>query len=86
MMFGNIQRLEVVVGRLDLRPLHHAEADGEENALQLFGGLANQVARPNRSLDAGKRKIDALARLRRVFGGGFNCQLGAPRAPFPRAT
>ena len=75
MMLGNIQRLKVVVGRFNLRPLHHAEADREENALQLFGGLPDQVARSNCSLDTRKGKIDALARLRRCFGRRFDCSL-----------
>ena len=39
---------------------------------QLFVGLANQVARADRALDAGKREIDFVAELRGLFRGGFD--------------
>ena len=58
MMLGNIQRFEIVVRRFDFGAFDHAEANRGENALQFFVGLADQVARADGALDAGKRKVD----------------------------
>ena len=67
MMLGNVERLEIVVRRFDLRPFDHAEADGKKNALELFVGLADQVPRAERALDAGQREVDVIAGLRLLF-------------------
>ena len=72
MVLGNIERLEIVVGRLDFGAFDHAEADRKENALKFFVGLANQVARADGALDAGKRKINLIARRGGLFRGGFD--------------
>ena len=45
MVLGDVERLEIVVGRLDFRPFDHGEADGKKNPLKLFVGLADQVPR-----------------------------------------
>jgi len=62
MVLGDVERFEVVVGRLDFRPFDYRESDGKENALELFVGLADQVAGANRALDARQGKIDLIAR------------------------
>ena len=85
MVLGNIERLEIVVRRLDFRPFDHAEADGEKNALQLFVGLPDQVARADRALDAGKRKIDLIARLRRFARRRLRSPCALLRASLRRA-
>ena len=72
MMLGNVERLEIVVRRLDLGPFDHAEADGKKNPLQLFVGLADQVARADRPLDAGKREVDLFAGLGSFFRSCFD--------------
>ena len=82
MVLGNIERLEIVIGRLDFRPLDHAEADGEENALELFVGLANQVPRANRALDAGQRKINLIARGGRLFPSSIFGSCERRKLPF----
>ncbi len=61
MMLGDVERLEVVVRRLDLGPLDNAEPDRKKNPLQLFVRLPDKVPRPDRPLDARKRKINAFA-------------------------
>src|ERR1700735_3846947 len=72
MMLGDVERLEIVVRRFALGPFHHAEADREENALQLFVRLANDVARADGPLDAWERKIDLVARLCRALSRRFD--------------
>src|SRR4029077_15216215 len=62
MMLGNIEGLEIVVGSFDLRPFHHAEADGKENAKELLISLTDQMARADGALDAGKRKVNFVTR------------------------
>jgi hypothetical protein len=54
MMLRNIQRLEIVVGRFDFGSSDDAEADRAEDAQQFVVGLADQMARANAALDAGK--------------------------------
>ena len=82
MVLGNVERLEIVVRRFDFRPFDHAEADREENALEFFVGLADQVARADRALDAGKRKIDLIARRRGLLRGRFDFLRAFLRACF----
>ena len=61
MMLGNIQRLEIVVRRFDFGSGDDAEADRGENAQKFVVGLADQVARADGALDAGKRKVNFVA-------------------------
>ena len=56
MVLGNVERLEIVVGRLDFRPFDHAEADGKKNALEFFVGLADQVPRADRRSTPGSER------------------------------
>ena len=72
MVLGNVERLEIVVRRLDLGPFDDAEANREKYSLKLFVGLANYVARADRALDAGKREIDFIACLRSLIRSGFH--------------
>ena len=65
MMLGNIQRLEIVVGRLDFGPFDDAEAQRKKNPLDFGEGLPQQVARAEGADDAGQREIDVVARQRR---------------------
>ena len=57
MVLGDIERFEIVVGRLDLRPFDHAKSDREEDAQQFVERLPDQVPRPDGALDARKRKV-----------------------------
>ncbi len=71
-MLGNVERFKVVVGRLDLRALDHAETDRGENPLKFFERLPDKVARAESALDPRKRKIDFVARRRRLFRRSFH--------------
>ena len=84
MVLGNIQRFEIVVRRFDFRAFDHAEADREKNALQLFVCLADQVARADRALDAGKREID-LSRPAPLVPRPLRFRLALRRVPLRRA-
>ena len=77
MVLGNIERLEVVVRRLHLRPGNHGVAERKKNPLDLLERLPQRVPRAERADDAGKREVFALARERRLFGRGFDRR--APR-------
>ena len=72
MVLGNVERLEIVVGRLDLRPFDHAEPDGEENPQQLVERLPDQVPRADRPLHARQREIDLIPSRGRMFRRRFN--------------
>ena len=45
MIFGNIQRFEIVVGRFNLRAFCNRKADGEEDILDFLHHLADEVVR-----------------------------------------
>ena len=85
MMFGNVERLEIVVRRLDFGPFHHAEAEREENALDFLECLANQVARA----DGRARLREAKDRLSRAaaacLGGRFDFAAALLRVVLRRA-
>ncbi len=74
-MFGNVERLEIVVGRFDLRAFDDTEAEREKNALDLFVGLADEMVRADGPLDAGKREIDRRSSDQISHGQfcGFDC-------------
>ena len=77
MVLGNIERLEVVVGSFHLRPGDHGVAERKKNPLDFLEGLPQRMPRAERADHAGKRKVFALARKRRLFGRGFDRR--APR-------
>src|ERR1039458_4100040 len=56
-----VQRVEVVGGRLDLGSLGDAEAEAEEDVLEVASGLGEQVQMPTRERRrAGQRDVDAI--------------------------
>ncbi len=61
MMLGNVERLEVVVGRLDFGALDHAEAQRKEDTLDLRKCLPQQMTRTDRTVHSGQREIDPVA-------------------------
>ena len=61
MMFGNIERLEIVVRRFDLIAFHDGKAKRKEDALDFFECLADQVRRPDWPNHARQREVDAFA-------------------------
>src|ERR1700677_2730498 len=72
MVLRNIQRLEIVIRRLDFRAFHYRVSDRKKNALQLRVGLPDQVAGAQQPFHAGQGKIDAIALQRRQFRPGFD--------------
>ena len=72
MMLGNVERLEIVVRRLHLRPGHHGEAERKKNALNSSKVCRNRCREPSGALDAGKRKIDLVACGSGLFGRSFD--------------
>src|SRR5271170_4895014 len=67
MMLGNVERLEIVVRRFDFGAGDDAEADGGEDAQKFVVGLADQVARADRALDAGEREVNFVAGCGALF-------------------
>ena len=63
MKFRNVERLEVVVGRFDLRAFDDGKADGKENVLDLLKHLAYQVVCADGADYAGEQKIFELIDL-----------------------
>src|SRR6266700_2903776 len=61
MEFGNVQSLEIVVGRFDFGAFDDREADGNEDVFDFLEDLANQVVRADGAMDAGEGKVDAFA-------------------------
>src|SRR6266850_1351334 len=57
MEFGNVERFEVVIGRLDFRAFDDGEADGEEDVLDFLEDLADQVTRADGAEDAGEGTV-----------------------------
>ncbi len=56
-----VERVEVVVHGLDLRPLHHGEAEPEEDVFELAAHARQQVQAPDRlRRRAGQRHVDAI--------------------------
>ncbi len=60
MMLGNIEGFEVVIRRLDFRAFDDGIAEREKDAFDFFDGLADQVTRADRTLDAGKREVNVI--------------------------
>ncbi len=60
MVLGDVERLEIVVRRLDLRPLHHRVAEREENPLDLLERLLQWMPRADRPHDPGQGKVQAI--------------------------
>ena len=70
-----VERVEVVVDEVDLRPLGDPEAEAEEDVLDLAPGRGQQVqAADRRDRRAGQRDVDAV-------GGQPGVELRRPRAP-----
>ena len=61
MMLGNVERLKIVVRRFDFGSGDDAEANRGEDAQKFVVSLADQVARADGALDAGKRKVNFVA-------------------------
>ena len=58
---GVVERVEVVVDRLDLGAVEHAEAEAEEDVLDLAPGLRDEVVAPDRlGRVAGEGDVDAV--------------------------
>src|SRR5580704_15677602 len=72
MVLGNIERLEIVVGSLHLRPGDHRIAERKKNPLDFLERLSQRVPRAERARDSRKRNVFALAGKRRLFARGFN--------------
>ena len=72
MMLGNVERLKIVVRRFDFGSGDDAEANRGEDAQKFVVSLADQVARADGALDAGKRKVNFVASLRGFFGRGLD--------------
>src|SRR5258708_5622032 len=72
MEFGNVQSLEIVVGRFDFGAFDDREADGNEDVFDFLEDLANQVMGADWSVDAGEREVDAFASERGLFGAGLD--------------
>ncbi len=60
MKFRNVERLEIVIRRFDFRTFDHGKSDGHENVFDFLKNPANQMARPEGTHDARKRKVHAL--------------------------
>src|ERR1700758_352973 len=61
MMFRDIQRLEIVIRRLDFTAFHDGKTKRKKDSLDLFECLPYQVPRANRPNNAGQREVNALA-------------------------
>src|SRR5258706_6779516 len=73
----HIERLEVVVIRLDLRPLDDLASHAAEDAGDLAGGQRERVEVPTRSRPPRQRYVETLALQRRA--ALRQAELGAPR-------
>src|SRR5713101_5938881 len=82
MVRGDVEGLELVVRRLDLRAGDDGVAQREKYALDLLEGLPKRMARPERAHHAGKRKVFAFAGQRPLIGRRFNRHAPRFQRPF----
>ena len=61
MVLGNIQCLEIVVRRLDLRAFDDGKADRKENIFDFLENLADQMVGADGTNDARERKVGPFA-------------------------
>src|SRR5580692_4638849 len=72
MEFGNVKRLEIVIGRFDFGAFDDGEADGDEDVFDLLEDLADEVMRAGGTFDAREREVDVVVREGGLVGAGFN--------------
>ncbi len=75
MVFRDIQCLEIVVRRFDLRAFYHAKAERKKDALDFLESLLDEVPRTNRPNHPRQGEINALASKRRALRRGDNCRM-----------
>ena len=71
MVLGDVERVEVVVARLDLRPVEPGEAEPVEHVDQLVRDLGERMQRADARRDAGLGRIEVLDVEPRQDGGDF---------------
>ena len=60
MVLRNIQGLEIVVRRFNLRAFDDGEANGEEDVLDFLEDLANEMVRADSADHAGEGEVDVI--------------------------
>ena len=70
MMFGDVQGLEIVVRRFDLRALDDSKAERKKDALDFLERLPHQMARADRANNTRQREIHAFTGEHSAFRGG----------------